>query len=157
MTARKDYILPLKILKCHEMSYETIKGHNRSQCHAKSNEATHCHGREKHQEHMKPHKAIHMTTQGPTRPNKARKSHTSQTRQFNTIMCHKSTLFVPLHIFCSLAHFLFACTFFFPCTFFVWFVPFFTHVSTPTTTRRRTTAKLLLGPLSQSLRSKKKK
>ena len=51
-------------------------------------------------------------------------------------------MFVPLHIFCSLAHFLF------PCTLFVPFGTFFTHVSTPTTTRITTTTKLLLGPLS---------
>ena len=74
------------------------------------------------------------------------------------------TSFVPLHVFCSLIHFLFAHTFFvrlhifcslahflFVCTFFVLLNNFFYHMEHfllmfPTTRRR--TAKLILGPLS---------
>ena len=73
------------------MSYETIKGHNRSQCHAKSNEATHCHGREKHHQD---HKRSHKTMQGQIRPYKA-------------ITAIKYQNLPRKHIFCFIAQFLF--------------------------------------------------
>ena len=63
MTARKNDILPLKIIKKpykakkgHTRPYKAIHDHTR---HAKSNEATHGDGRDQQKhDHTRPHKAI---------------------------------------------------------------------------------------------------
>ena len=70
MTARKDYILPLKTLKCHEMSYETIKatiGHNAMLSRMRPHIAMTVKSNKTIQGHIRPCK----TTQGQTRPEKA--------------------------------------------------------------------------------------
>ena len=70
------------------------------------------------------------------------KDHNAQ--QFNAKMCHKRWHFAHIWaFFYSLAHFSF------PCTLFVRFETFLELNSTPRT-RRRTTTKLLLGPLSRA-------
>ena len=77
---------------------------------------------------MRPNMAMaveisNKTNRGHTRSHKDIQGKTRQTQQFNTIMCHRSTFFVPLHNFCS-----------------IW------DIFTPK--RTRTTTKLLLGPLN---------
>ena len=85
----------------------------------------------------------HKATRGLTRPHDAIQFHKSSAFIHDYFLCHLKTFFVPLH----LEHFLLM----FPRqqqqSFYRTFEQ---NVSTPTTRTRRTTTKLLLGPLSRA-------